>query len=194
MRKLLGVHEPKNEFVELRPEVVNFMLEKMLVLSINFCENACKEDMSGFGNSNYTDAFKNMLEAWLDIVGICDNRNPHQQLIRNYTTIIFNKFIETHLANYRQVEESIIEELDEVTEKDRDLYKEQLIIIGFFGRLNLEHSLTTLANLMDSKIQLLCSQLSCLNPNTSFNASIEGSLSVLFEDLHWILLITGTFA
>lgn len=62
---------------------------------------------------------------------------------------------------------------------------------GFFGRLNLEHALNTLAKLLEDKICALFTQLAYLQPNTSFNSSVSSNLSIIYEDIHWLLLIAG---
>lgn len=189
LRKLFVFHDPKQEFIRLPEPVTSFLLEKMLYMALSFCEEAVKEDMLYLNNSNYTDAFRNILEAWLEILNLSEF--PRQQQIKDCTTLIFNKFVETHLASQAKTDIENSLEMNEDDEIDRDLYKEQLIIIGFFGRLNLEHSLKSLASLLEEKVQMLYGHLSCLQPNSSFNSKSGNSLATLFEDLHWILLISG---
>lgn len=46
IRKLLVIHYVKVEFVKLSDDVSNALLERMLILTINFCENAAKENVS----------------------------------------------------------------------------------------------------------------------------------------------------
>lgn len=65
------------------------------------------------------------------------------------------------------------------------------MLSGFFGRLNLEHALNTLAKLLEDKICALFTQLAYLQPNTSFNSSVSSNLSLIYEDIHWLLLIAG---
>lgn len=130
LRKLFVFHDPKVEFAKLDPQTINFLLEKMLVLTVNFCENSVKEELSGLSNSNYIDAYKNMLEAWLDIIDLPDMPAQQIQLIQDYAAILFNKFIESHLSSPEKSEIESTIEVNDIEENDRTLYKEQLIIIG----------------------------------------------------------------
>lgn len=45
LRKLLVFHDAKFEFVKLEATTINCILEKMLVMSVNFCENSIKEEL-----------------------------------------------------------------------------------------------------------------------------------------------------
>ena len=185
----MTIHDPSEAFVHLPESIATFLLEKMLQMTLSFCELAVKEDSFYSSNSNYIDAFQNILEAWLLFQDLTDF--PRQQQIIDCTTMIFNKFVLTHLASHTKndIENSL--EMNEDEGIDRDNYKEQLIIIGFFGRLNLEHSLKCLASLLEEKVQKLYDHLSCLQPNSSFNSNCGSSLGLLFEDIHWILLISA---
>lgn len=82
------------------------------------------------GTTNYTDAYKNMLEAWLEIIELSDLQPPQLKLVKDYTSMIFNKFIESHLSSPEKNDIESKVEVNDIEENDRTLYKEQLIIIG----------------------------------------------------------------
>lgn len=89
-----------------------------------------------------------------------------------------------------QVNDAECDSIDDEDSDDLHRYKEVLYAIGEFARISLEHSLPTLAKLLDEKyIQLLSAlskQAQC-SPGTDLSKQITD----LSEDLHWILLISG---
>lgn len=88
----------------------------------------------------------------------------------------------------------IIESYDDPDDEqnDRDEYKEQLIIIGNCARENPSHSLTILSKLLEEKTRHLHLQLQTMYTNENqLNVSATKMLDILYEDIHWILLIAG---
>lgn len=104
---------------------------------------------------------------------------------------MFNKYVQCHLSapdGLRAVSDSF----DDEDENDRDKYKEQLIIIGNVARESPGHSLTILSKLIEEKTRQLHSQLQAMYTNGSqLNMSITKAMEILFEDIHWLLLIAG---
>lgn len=83
-------------------------------------------------------------------------------------------------------------EFDDDDECDREKYKEQLIIIGNLARENPGHSLTILSKLIEEKTRQLQAQFQAMYTNgNQLNMSIEKAMEILFEDVHWLLLISG---
>lgn len=77
-------------------------------------------------------------------------------------------------------------------ECDRDKYKEQLIIIGSLSRENPGHSLTLLSKLIEEKTRQLHGQFQAMYANgNQLNMSITKAMEILFEDIHWLILIGG---
>jgi hypothetical protein len=72
-------------------------------------------------------------------------------------------------------------------------FKEQLIIVGIFGRQVLEHSLPLVARLIEERTEHLKSQLQKVFAHT-YSISDSAQTVNLFEDLHWLLLVTGKVA
>lgn len=80
---------------------------------------------------------------------------------------------------------------DEDEEVDRDRYKEQLIIIGNLGRENPAHSLTLLSKLIEEKTRQLHVQFQAMYTNGNrLDLSITKAMEILFEDIHWLVLIS----
>lgn len=77
-------------------------------------------------------------------------------------------------------------------ESDREKYKEQLIIIGSLARENPGHSLIILSKIIEEKTRQLHAQFQAMYQNgNQLNMSITKAMEILFDDIHWILLIAG---
>lgn len=152
IRKLLMIHNVKTEMVKLDDSVAKEFLGAMLMLTVKYVENSVTENLA-FGDTIYTDASKYMLEAWLDVINLADLDFSDE--IKHHSRVIFEKFIEFHINGSLNSDQ----EVNEAEESEREMYKEQLIIIGFLGRLDVGHSLTHLARHLESKLGELCSAM-----------------------------------
>ena len=108
---------------------------------------------------------------------------------------ILNTYIKCHLGppdGIRGVggNEDAEEEIDEAEEDDRTKYRDQLSSIGAFGRSVASHSLVLLARLLEDRITRFSTQLQRMHGQT-ISLSDQHALGTLFEDLHWLLLISG---
>lgn len=134
-----------------------------------------------------------MLEAWVSVL------QEHQSFSQDFrvqsATEMFNTYVQCHLAapdGIRGVNGGDEEdEIDEAEETDRTKYKDALAIIGALGREIPGHSLNVLSQLLDSRLSRLHGQLQRLITNLSRN--IDKVLADLYEDIHWLLLITGEY-
>jgi len=73
-------------------------------------------------------------------------------------------------------------------EKDGVQFSDQLQAIGLFGRFVVSHSIPLLTNLLTFKCQAFQTQLQATA------AGVPGAkelLTIIYEDIHWILLIAG---
>lgn len=100
----------------------------------------------------YTEATKSLLEGWLDIINLAEIAFSDE--IHHHARVIFDKFIECHTSG-----NGIEQEVNENEESERETYKEQLIIIGFLGRLNINHALNFIALHMEAKLNELCTSM-----------------------------------
>lgn len=149
IRKLLMIHNVKTEMVKLEDNVAKEFLGAMLMLTVKYVENSVTENLA-FGDTIYTDASKYMLEAWLDVINLADLDFSDE--IKHHSRVIFEKFIEFHVSGPLSGDQ----EVNEAEESEREANKEQLIIIGFLGRLDVGHSLTHLAGHIENKLNELC--------------------------------------
>ncbi|KAG5668925.1 hypothetical protein PVAND_016835 [Polypedilum vanderplanki] len=127
-----------------------------------------------YGDTVYTDASKSLLEAWLDVIDVVEFAFSEE--VHHHARVIFDKFIECHIDG-----SGTDQEVNEVKMKsEREANKEQLIIIGFLGRLNVQHSLTQLALYTEAKLNELCTCME--NPD---------SVTKIFDALTWLIMISG---
>jgi hypothetical protein len=162
IRKLLCLHNVKTEFVKLDKNIAKEFLGAILMFTVKYIENQATENLA-FGDNVYTDASKNLLEAWLDLINLADT--DYADEIRNQSRIIFNKFVSCHLDSPAT---NTDQEINDIEESERESYKEQLIIIGFLGRMDIEMSLLHLNEMLELKLGQLCNAMN--DPN-------EGELS-----------------
>lgn len=148
-RKLLMIHNVKTELVKLEENTAKEFLGAMLMLTVKYVENSVTENLA-FGDTVYTDASKSMLEAWLDVINLADLEFNEE--IKHHARIIFEKFIECHVCGPLNGDQ----EVNDAEESEREAYKEQLIIIGFLGRLDVGFALSHLAGHMEAKLRELC--------------------------------------
>ena len=109
---------------------------------------------------------------------------------------IFEKYVQYHIAppeGMRGVGRDFdaIDEITEFEESDRDRFKEQLIIVGYFGREILEHSLPLLSKILEDRIRNLGGTLAMLHSSNGTSLQNFKVLDEIFEDLHWLLMIAG---
>jgi hypothetical protein len=105
-----------------------------------------------YGDAVYTDASKSLLEAWLDVINLAEIAFTDE--IHHHARVIFEKFIQCHTCG-----SGTDQEVNDNEESEREAYKEQLIIIGFLGRLSTSHSMNQLALHMEAKLNELCTSL-----------------------------------
>ena len=149
VRKLLCLHNVKTELAKMEESVAKEFLNAMQVLTVKYVENSVTENLS-FGDTIYTDASKYLLEAWLDLINL-ENTSLGVD-VKHHAKIIFEKFIECHVSGII----SSCEEVNDAEESDREMYKEQLIIVGFLGRLDVFSALSVLAMQLEMKMNELC--------------------------------------
>lgn len=108
---------------------------------------------------------------------------------------IFNVYIKCHLGPPAGIRgdgatEETEEDIDESEEDDKTKYRDQLNSIGGFGRSVAIHSLVLLARLLEDRITQFSTQLQRIHGQTA-SLNDQHVLGSLFEDLHWLLLISG---
>lgn len=120
-----------------------------------------------------------------------------REAIQEYSLQIFNKYLQCHLSSPNGIRNlsnsnSSSFDCDDTEQNDRELYKEQLIIIGHFARENPGHSLNILSKLIEEKTRQFHGQLQTMSAGPhQLNVSNTAILDALFEDIHWVVLIAG---
>ncbi|EDS27103.1 exportin [Culex quinquefasciatus] len=193
LRKLLQL-QPRAEIKGLPNSLFNAYMQRTLTMTLKFIELSAMEEALSPDETVYIDALGNLLEIWLYIVN--DKENYPVEVMVPFVTQMFEKYVQYHLAapdGMRGVgrDSELIDEIAEFEESDRERFKEQLIIIGYFGREILGHSLPLLSKLLEDRTRNLGTQLHRLHSTKTMDEAGSKALVNLFEDIHWILLVTG---
>uniref|UniRef100_A0A1Y1LNF7 Exportin-4 n=1 Tax=Photinus pyralis TaxID=7054 RepID=A0A1Y1LNF7_PHOPY len=108
-----------------------------------FAEGAKLEEAQSADDKYYVEAFDNMLEAWTSVFQDYSNGNDN---IYQSATRIFNSYLQCHLAppEGSRMQEKDNEEIEDNEDNDRIKFKDQLQIIGMFGRMVPLHCLPIL--------------------------------------------------
>ncbi|XP_033635740.1 exportin-4-like [Asterias rubens] len=154
-------------------------------------------------DQQYMEAYDKLLECWLTLL---ENSSKFPDgFFKAHATQIFNLHLQCHLAapdglrNQREdgVTAEDDDDINEVEEDDRELFEDQLGSIGALGRAVPEHSLPLLSKILEDRVACLQSHLLKLQHHKTGVASTHNmdldmkKLHRLYEDLHWLLLITG---
>lgn len=193
MRKLLQLL-PRAEIKGLPNNLFDAFMQQTFTMTLKFIELSAIEEAMAPDETVYVDALGNLLEIWLHILN--DKENYPVEVMLPFITQMFEKYIQYHLAapdGMRGVgrDGEASDEIAEFEESDRERFKEQLIIIGYFGREILSHSLPLLSKLLEDRTRCLGAQLHMLHSNKTMNVDSSKALVNLFEDIHWLLLVAG---
>lgn len=195
-RKLLFYNNPE-EIKDLPADIMNSLLHHMLLATCRFCEMSVKEKELNPEESIYMDAFSNILEAWVTVMQ--GKEYFSQEHFKTSVAQMFDKYLQCHLSPPEGIlgtfRNDIDDEVDEDEAGDRIRFKEQLIIVGMFGREVVAHSLPIMSKLLEEKVRRLYGQLQLLFQEyrtTRKNSPADlRVLENLYEDIHWTVLIAG---
>lgn len=142
----------------------------------------------------YMEAFESILETWVSATTDAITPIFPIELSKQSGIQIFNTYLQYHLSppdGTRGVgsKELNNEEIDANEEDDRSKFEDQLQIIGNFGRQVLNHTLPLLSRLLEDRTSKLKAQLNRLVGQ--LNITDLSSIEHLYEDLHWLVLISG---
>ncbi|KAG4069052.1 hypothetical protein HA402_008363 [Bradysia odoriphaga] len=194
LRRILLYNLP-NIFKDISDELRTSLLQQMFVLTCHFMESSIhEEDMDCLAEPVYTEALDIILEAWLLIIQ--GKEHFQADLLKQYSIQVFNKYLQCHLAppdGLRKASLNTSRDMDdELEQKDRDRYKEQLIIIGALGREEPSHALPILCKLLEEKTRCLQAHLERVYTN-AVNLNVDSSEGVeqLYDDILWIILVSA---
>lgn len=177
-------------FSSMNNDLCNPFLHLMSQITVLLCRttNASSVDENRLENffedpTIGKETFDRILQAWSRLLyGIDFSRFEN---LRNFAIEIFDTFLQTHLHINDESENDHLQ-IDDEDEDDRDVFSEQLICIGLFGRHIVDYSLPLLNRLLIDRTKKL---FQLMNQTTSsLNAN---DLDRINDDLHWLLLITG---
>ncbi|KZC13861.1 Exportin-4 [Dufourea novaeangliae] len=198
--------------VILPKDMLNTLLEQMCRLTCLFIENAAKEEFLCVDESPYSEGLGILFRTWLYILPregpserctinmetkTCQRKNVFPDEFRKRSTVqIFDVYLQCHLTSpegVRSLEEKDLNREEADTEEDDKVrFESQLQTIGSFGRQDLCHSFSILSQLIKDRTSKLREILNRLVGRTESLSTIKDiSMVRLYEDIHWLLLITG---
>ncbi|KAF5273427.1 hypothetical protein FQA39_LY07444 [Lamprigera yunnana] len=177
------------DFLKLPQALQELYLSNLTHITCCFAETAKLEEAQS-DDRFFNEAFDNMLEAWTGIFQECSSGSDsllYQSAIR-----IFNTYLQCHLAppDGSRLQEKDCEEIEDNEDNDRIRYRDQLQIIGIFGRIVPSHCLPILFRLLEDRGNKLKTHFQTMQ-NRTMTLNDSQMLDNLFEDIHWILLISG---
>lgn len=188
IRKLILFYPP-TILVTVQNDLKQKYLEQLVSLSCAFLRATTDPNKNDDEKLLFHEGFENIMECWISIL------HESQLFPSGYTNqaaaAIFKTFLECHLAppDGTRPRANLSEEEDETEESDRVKYSSTLSTIGAFGRECLDYSLTALISLIENRISRLHGQIQRIS--SQGGTEVDAVLSDLFEDVHWILLVSG---
>lgn len=188
----LMTYYPPTVMVTLQNELLYKFLEQVTRLTCFFAEGAAHEESMHWDDTMFMEACENLLKVWMTILQ--EAQLFSDVFCKQACAQIFNTYLKCHLCqpdgNRGTGRELDAEEIEETEEDDRVKFKDQLQAIGALGRKVPEHSIPLLAKLLEDRTTTLHSRLEEIHQN-SLSIGSSNSLNNLFEDLHWLILISG---
>lgn len=181
-------------FSSMNNDLCNSFLQLMGQITIRLCRmtliasNARSLDTLIEDPSIGKETFDRLLQAWSRLLyGIDFGRF---EKLRPMAMEIFDTYLQTHLhvdsLSKDANERFELTDDENEDEDDRDLFSEQLICIGLFGRHIIDHSLPLLVRLLVDRAKKFYQLMD--QSSTNYDSQ---HLDRINDDLHWLLLITG---
>uniref|UniRef100_A0A2H1V5R8 Exportin-4 n=1 Tax=Spodoptera frugiperda TaxID=7108 RepID=A0A2H1V5R8_SPOFR len=140
----------------------------------------------------WRESLNKFLHSWSSLVHESDGYS--NETLMNPCIEVFNTYLQSRLAPPDGTRPADTEEdiKDELEEDERKLHSNVLMTIGAIARKAPAHCCHVLFTLLQDRSKRLESQLQLMHMG-KLPISGGGHLVTLFEDLHWILMITGHF-
>ncbi|KAJ8716736.1 hypothetical protein PYW07_003363 [Mythimna separata] len=141
----------------------------------------------------WRESLNKFLHSWSSLVHETDGYT--NETLMNPCIEIFNTYLQCRLAppdGTRATDNSEEDIKDELEEDERKLHSNVLLTIGAIARKAPAHCCHVLFTLLQDRSSKLESQLQLMHMG-KLPISGGGHMVTLFEDLHWILMITGHF-
>ncbi|KAK0168912.1 hypothetical protein PV327_002668 [Microctonus hyperodae] len=181
------------ELKSLSTELRASFIDQMMRLTHTCSEGASQEESLYADDCFYMRALEKMLDNWYSVLKheyLCLEKDVEQ-----YAAQVFNLYVKFRLSppdgNRRISDKELTKEVVEFEENDREKYKYQLQLIGNIARKAVGHSLTLLIQLLESRATKLHHELSQVPTDPKCNLNISMNLENLYEDIHWLVLLSG---
>ncbi|XP_056641189.1 exportin-4-like [Diorhabda carinulata] len=180
-----------HDIAKLPDNMKDTLLDEFTRITCHLCDGATIEEANSEEDRFFTDAFDNMLDAWTNLL----QEFTHSYLESKFQECakqVFNKYVQCHLCppdGCRKLGNDT-EDIEDDEDNDRIKYKEQLQVIGMFGRVVPAHSLSVLYKLLEDRISKFVNHLQTMQIR-AMNVAEADTLNNLFEDMHWTILISG---
>ncbi|XP_063234006.1 exportin-4-like [Bacillus rossius redtenbacheri] len=200
-REALGVSNMVRKLVLFFPpplmaglpeDVLRPFLAQVTAVTCRFAERAAQEELMCSEDRMHAEAFDHLLEAWLSLLQHAQELPP--DFCSRSAAQVLGTYVRCHLSPPHgcrgQGAELNTEDIDETEEDDRTKFKDQLQIIGVFGRHVPEQALGLLTGALEERTHSLHAQLQGVQAH-AMNISDNNALACLFEDLHWLVMIAS---
>ena len=107
---------------------------------------------------------------------------------------VFNAYIQSKISaprGWRVARDVDSDEIVEIEEDDRVAYADELLSIGYISRTLAGHTIPILINLLDQCTSECLQLLVMIKQDTQVLNSQQNNLDSLYEDLHWLTMVTG---
>ncbi|XP_060554653.1 exportin-4-like [Ruditapes philippinarum] len=177
-------------------------IERLQTLTCAFGREAALEEEMHKEDTVHMEAYEKLLETWMELLTTKKDNIP-MEIIKSQAVHVFNSYVQCHISppdgcRVQNTQDSRPDEddIDEIEEDDRDKFADQLVSVGALGRLTIDNSISMITRAMEDRITRLHGQLQRIHQmrmsSGNMNCSFDNSLiSVLHEDLHWLVLVTG---
>ncbi|UJR16295.1 hypothetical protein I4U23_003201 [Adineta vaga] len=176
-------------FCSMHNDLCNSFLQLMAQITILLCRTSVTSSNNQLDKiiedpTIAKETFDRLLQAWSRLLyGIDFGRFAN---LRPLAIEVFDTYLQTHLHTDEKQDDKELDFDDDNDEDDRDLFSEQLICIGLFGRHIIDHALPLLNRLLIDRTKTLYQIMNSTPSNINNN-----KLDRINDDLHWLLLICG---
>ncbi|XP_020623322.1 exportin-4-like [Orbicella faveolata] len=189
---------PCSAFKAIHIDTLRLFTNAMTDLTCSFLQAVAKEEELNSEDTSFIEAVEQFLEGWASLLE--HFKQFPAGLFNESATRILNCYVQCHLAApdglrgtfSPQVSNGIhLDEICDLDSDDRELFADQLSTIGSFGRIVPGHALNLLTKLLESRAGQFERYLSAVKNSAGSISSELSSADNLYEDLHWLLLISG---
>ncbi|XP_075975380.1 exportin-4-like [Anticarsia gemmatalis] len=196
-REMLGISDIYRRLIEFfSPAMISAtppaFLQNLTTLTCHCIRGSVMEEVVN-DDTVWRESLNKFLHSWSTLVH--ETAGYSNETLMNPCIEIFNTYLQCRLAppdGTRGIENSEEDIKDELEEDERKLHSNILLTIGAIGRKAPAHCCHILFTLLQDRSKRLEGQLHLMHMG-KLPVSGGEQLVSLFEDLHWILMITGHF-